>query len=171
MTLSSRASRCGLLLATIGVLVGCSSSSGGANPSGSPTPVSPSTVVNQGKYLIRACPDTAPSRGSSWFTAQSIQGRPGAAPWTATSLIDVGPIDMMDGALWANGRSPLGAPLLASYGATFVRPVAADWLILAGFTVAFLAATIAIVVRKTTVAGRPAPSAAGIAPSAVQARG
>ena len=57
--------------------------------------------------------------------------------------------------LWSNGRSPLGAPLLASYGMTFARPVAADWLILAGFTVAFLAATIAIVVRKTTVAGPP----------------
>ena len=51
--------------------------------------------------------------------------------------------------LWGNGRSPLGAPLLASYGTTFGRPVAVDWLILAGFTIAFLAATIAVVVRKT----------------------
>jgi ABC-type multidrug transport system ATPase subunit/ABC-type multidrug transport system permease subunit len=58
--------------------------------------------------------------------------------------------------LWANGRSPLGHPLLASYGTTFDRPVAADWTVLAGFTVAFLAATVAVVVRKTTVAGRPA---------------
>jgi len=56
-------------------------------------------------------------------------------------------------ALWASGRSPLGLPLLASYGATFDRAVAADWLILAGFTVAFFAATIAVVVRKT-----PAPA-------------
>jgi ABC-type multidrug transport system ATPase subunit len=74
-------------------------------------------------------------------------------------------------ALWANGRSPLGAPLLASYGTTFARPVAADWLILAGFTVAFLAAAIGVVVGKTTVAGQPAPSAAAPAPSAVQAGG
>jgi ABC-type multidrug transport system ATPase subunit len=76
-------------------------------------------------------------------------------------------------ALWSDGRSPLGAPLLASYGMTFARPVAADWLILAGFTVAFLAATIGIVVRKTTVADRPVTSAAGLesSPSAVQARG
>jgi ABC-type multidrug transport system ATPase subunit/ABC-type multidrug transport system permease subunit len=77
------------------------------------------------------------------------------------------------GALWADGRSPLGRPLLASYGTTFARPVAADWLILAGFTVAFLAVTIGIVVRKTTVADRPVTSAAGLesSPSAVQARG
>ena len=51
--------------------------------------------------------------------------------------------------LWENGRSPLGSPLLASYGATFSRPVAVDWLILGGFTVAFLAATTAIVASKT----------------------
>jgi ABC-type multidrug transport system ATPase subunit len=57
--------------------------------------------------------------------------------------------------LWANGRSPLGAPLLASYGTTFARPITADWLVLGGFTVAFLAATIAIIIRKTTVAGQP----------------
>ena len=62
-------------------------------------------------------------------------------------------------ALWGNGRSPLGPPLLASYGTTFSRPVAVDWLILGGFTVAFLAATIAIVARKTSVA------AAGQSPS------
>ena len=60
-------------------------------------------------------------------------------------------------ALWANGRSALGPPLLASYGNTFARPVFVDWLILGGFTVAFLAATVAIVVRRTTVAGRAAP--------------
>ena len=58
--------------------------------------------------------------------------------------------------LWANGKSPLGAPLLASYGATFDRAVGVDWLILAGFTVAFFAATVAVVVRKTrTPAIRP----------------
>ena len=71
-------------------------------------------------------------------------------------------------ALWANGRSSLGPPLLASYGTTFARPVIVDWLILAGFTAAFLAATIAIVLRKTSVAGRPAPQAVR-APSAASA--
>jgi hypothetical protein len=74
--------------------------------------------------------------------------------------------------LWANGRSPLGPPLLASYGTTFARPVTADWLILGGFTVAFLAATIAVVIRKTATAGRPLVSAAAAVPSsAVQAGG
>jgi ABC-type multidrug transport system ATPase subunit len=56
-------------------------------------------------------------------------------------------------ALWANGRSPLGAPLLASYGATFDRAVGVDWLILAGFTVASFAATVAVVIRKTRTPG------------------
>ena len=51
--------------------------------------------------------------------------------------------------LWADGGSALGPPLLASYGNTFSRPVAADAAILAGFTVAFLAATCAVIVRKT----------------------
>jgi len=72
-------------------------------------------------------------------------------------------------ALWASGRSPLGPPLLASYGTAFARPVLADCLILGGFTVAFLAAATAIVARKTSVAGRQAPSAAGV-PSAVPGR-
>ena len=74
--------------------------------------------------------------------------------------------------LWANGRSPLGPPLLASYGTTFARPVTADWLILGGFTVAFLAAAIAVVIRKTAAAGRlQASAAAGVPSSAVQAGG
>jgi len=51
--------------------------------------------------------------------------------------------------LWSNGASPLGRPLLASYGSTFSRPVAIDWLVLGGFTLAFLAATIAVVIAKT----------------------
>jgi ABC-type multidrug transport system ATPase subunit len=51
--------------------------------------------------------------------------------------------------LWADGGSPLGPPLLASYGNTFSHPVAADVAILAGFTIAFLAATCAVIVRKT----------------------
>ena len=67
-------------------------------------------------------------------------------------------------ALWANGRSTLGPPLLASYGVTFARPVVVDWLVLAGFTVVFLAATIAIVAAQdqhrepgAEAAGRTAP--------------
>ena len=51
--------------------------------------------------------------------------------------------------LWAEGGSPLGPPLLASYGGTFSHPVGADLLILGGFTVAFLAATCAVVARRT----------------------
>jgi hypothetical protein len=52
-------------------------------------------------------------------------------------------------ALWRAGASPLGRPLLQSYGSTFSRPVAADWIILLAFTAVFLAATIAIVIRKS----------------------
>jgi hypothetical protein len=44
-------------------------------------------------------------------------------------------------ALWAGRGSPLGPPLLASYDGTFSGPARTDWLILAGFTVVFLAAT------------------------------
>jgi ABC-type multidrug transport system ATPase subunit len=58
-------------------------------------------------------------------------------------------------ALWASGRSPLGRPLLASYGTSFAHPVWGDWLILAGFTCAFFAATIAVVAHRTP-AVRPA---------------
>jgi ABC-type multidrug transport system permease subunit len=72
-------------------------------------------------------------------------------------------------ALWANGRSPLGPPLLASYGTTFARPVVVDWLILVGFTAAFLAATVGIVRRRTSAARRPAPPAAGPLPTAAGA--
>ena len=71
-------------------------------------------------------------------------------------------------ALWANGRSSLGPPLLAAYGTTFDRPVIVDWLVLAGFMAAFLAATIAIVARKTSVVShRLVPSAvSGLSPAA-----
>ncbi|MBO0803257.1 MAG: ATP-binding cassette domain-containing protein [Nocardiopsaceae bacterium] len=51
--------------------------------------------------------------------------------------------------LWATGASPLGPPLLASYGTTFARPAGEDWLILVAFTLAFLAATVFAVIRKT----------------------
>jgi ABC-type multidrug transport system ATPase subunit len=54
--------------------------------------------------------------------------------------------------LWAAGGSPLGRPLLASYGSTFAHPVVTDWLILGGFTVAFLAATQLVVLRRTSAA-------------------
>lgn len=50
--------------------------------------------------------------------------------------------------LWASGASPLGRPLLASYGDTFARAVTVDWLILGGFTLAFLAGTAALIVRR-----------------------
>jgi ABC-type multidrug transport system ATPase subunit len=42
--------------------------------------------------------------------------------------------------LWADGGSPLGPPLLASYGGTFSHPAWADWVILSGFTLLFLVA-------------------------------
>ncbi len=58
--------------------------------------------------------------------------------------------------LLAGGRSPLGVPLLASYGTTFDRAVAVDWLVLACFTAAFFAATIALVIRKTSRPPHPA---------------
>jgi hypothetical protein len=51
--------------------------------------------------------------------------------------------------LWAHGRSPLGPPLLASYGATFSRPVAVDWATLTGFSALFLALTCVLLARGT----------------------
>ncbi|HKD96431.1 MAG TPA: ATP-binding cassette domain-containing protein [Micromonosporaceae bacterium] len=54
-------------------------------------------------------------------------------------------------ALWRDGGSPLGPPLLATYGDTFSRPVAVDWLILAGFTVLFLIGTWVVLDRKCRV--------------------
>jgi hypothetical protein len=51
--------------------------------------------------------------------------------------------------LWSSGASRLGPPLLESYGNTFGRPVTVDWAILGGFTIVLLAATVAVVVRKT----------------------
>jgi ABC-type multidrug transport system ATPase subunit len=47
--------------------------------------------------------------------------------------------------LWAHGRSPLGPQLLTAYGGTFGRAAWADWLILGGFAVVFLAAAGAVV--------------------------
>lgn len=50
--------------------------------------------------------------------------------------------------IWGHGDSPLGPPLLRQYGATFTHPLAADWVILAGFTAAFLLATHLVLVAK-----------------------
>ncbi|MGH3243248.1 MAG: ATP-binding cassette domain-containing protein [Spirillospora sp.] len=51
--------------------------------------------------------------------------------------------------LWGSGRSPLGPPLLDSYGDTFARAVAVDWAVLGGFTALFLAGTCLILARRT----------------------
>jgi ABC-type multidrug transport system ATPase subunit len=50
--------------------------------------------------------------------------------------------------LWRNGGSPLGPPLLASYGDTFGRAVWEDWLILAGFVAIFFLSTMAVLARR-----------------------
>jgi ABC-type multidrug transport system ATPase subunit/ABC-type multidrug transport system permease subunit len=61
--------------------------------------------------------------------------------------------------LWASGASPLGRPLLASYGNTFGRPVWVDWVILAGFAVVFLAGT-CLLVQQRSRGSSPARSGA-----------
>ncbi|MEU4399106.1 ATP-binding cassette domain-containing protein [Micromonospora orduensis] len=50
--------------------------------------------------------------------------------------------------LWRDGGSPLGPPLLATYGDSFSRPVWVNWLVLAGFVVLFLGATWAVLARR-----------------------
>ncbi|WP_242909884.1 ABC transporter ATP-binding protein/permease [Actinomadura terrae] len=50
--------------------------------------------------------------------------------------------------LWGSGRSPLGPPLLASYGDSFSRPVVVDWALLAGFAALFLAAACLVLSRR-----------------------
>jgi hypothetical protein len=50
--------------------------------------------------------------------------------------------------LWGTGASPLGPPLLDSYGDSFGHPASRGWLILAGFAVLFLVVTWAVLVRK-----------------------
>ncbi|HEX2312715.1 MAG TPA: ATP-binding cassette domain-containing protein [Thermomonospora sp.] len=52
--------------------------------------------------------------------------------------------------LWARGASPLGPPLLASYGDTFSRPIWVNWTILGGFAVVFLITAFAVLARRTT---------------------
>jgi hypothetical protein len=54
----------------------------------------------------------------------------------------------------ANGRSPLGAPLLASYGAAGTHTTGTYWAILGAFAVVFLLATWAVLVRSTRRSGR-----------------
>ncbi|GAA2007679.1 hypothetical protein GCM10009838_87500 [Catenulispora subtropica] len=56
--------------------------------------------------------------------------------------------------LWAHGASPMGPPLLASYGDTFAHSAARGWLWLGGFTVLFLAAAWAVLARKCRRAAR-----------------
>jgi ABC-type multidrug transport system ATPase subunit len=58
--------------------------------------------------------------------------------------------------LWAHGASPLGPPLLASYGDSFARSSWVGWLLLAGFTALFLAGAWAVLARKCRTVGRPA---------------
>ncbi|MFF4900924.1 ATP-binding cassette domain-containing protein [Streptomyces sp. NPDC001068] len=50
--------------------------------------------------------------------------------------------------LWRRGGSPLGRPLLASYGDSFGHPASRGWVILAGFALVFLAWTWVILARK-----------------------
>ncbi|WP_326718518.1 ATP-binding cassette domain-containing protein [Streptomyces sp. NBC_00243] len=50
--------------------------------------------------------------------------------------------------LWRGGGSPLGPPLLDSYGDSFGHPASQGWLILAGFALLFMAATWVVLVRK-----------------------
>nr|WP_221377508.1 ATP-binding cassette domain-containing protein [Actinoplanes polyasparticus] len=50
--------------------------------------------------------------------------------------------------LWASGASPLGPPLLATYGDTFSRALWIDWTILAGMTLVFTAATWGVLRRR-----------------------
>jgi ABC-type multidrug transport system ATPase subunit len=51
--------------------------------------------------------------------------------------------------LWRDGKSPLGPPLLASYGDTFDGSNAMEWALLAGFALLFLAVAGLVLARKT----------------------
>jgi ABC-type multidrug transport system permease subunit len=51
--------------------------------------------------------------------------------------------------LWRDGGSPLGPPLLASYGDSFAHPAWTDWIILSGFAAVFLIATLVVLSVKT----------------------
>jgi ABC-type multidrug transport system ATPase subunit len=56
--------------------------------------------------------------------------------------------------LWSHGASPMGSPLLASYGDTFAHSAARGWLWLGGFTVLFLVAAWVVLARKCRRAAR-----------------
>jgi ABC-type multidrug transport system ATPase subunit len=56
--------------------------------------------------------------------------------------------------LWTSGGSPLGPPLLASYGDTFSRAALVDWAVLAGFTALLLTAACLVVGGRTGGGGR-----------------
>jgi len=68
-------------------------------------------------------------------------------------------------ALWGNGRSALGSPVLASYGTEFSRPVWDDWLVLAAFSCVLLAAAVAVVARRTPVPVLRHATAPGLSPA------
>ncbi|MYW05740.1 ATP-binding cassette domain-containing protein [Streptomyces sp. SID3343] len=55
---------------------------------------------------------------------------------------------------WAHSRSDLGPPLLASYGDSFDHTPVLGWVVLAGCTALFVAATCAVLVRRCPRAGR-----------------
>ncbi|MGW6460646.1 ABC transporter permease, partial [Streptomyces sp. NPDC055078] len=57
--------------------------------------------------------------------------------------------------LWTTGASPLGPPLLASYGDTFAHAPWSRWLVLAGFTVLFLAVAWWVLDRRCPTLARP----------------
>jgi hypothetical protein len=50
--------------------------------------------------------------------------------------------------LWCREASPLGPPLLRSYGGTFTHPAERGWGVLACFALVFLAVTWAVLARK-----------------------
>jgi len=53
--------------------------------------------------------------------------------------------------LWTRGASPLGPPLLASYGTSFDRQVWQNWCLLAGFAVLFVVASWAVLTYRVAV--------------------
>ncbi|GGZ59412.1 hypothetical protein GCM10010387_61410 [Streptomyces inusitatus] len=63
--------------------------------------------------------------------------------------------------LWTHGASPLGPPLLASYGDSFAHAPWSRWLILAGFTVLFLSAAGWMLHRRCPTRSRPLTGGTG----------
>ncbi|MFI1583576.1 ATP-binding cassette domain-containing protein [Embleya sp. NPDC020630] len=55
---------------------------------------------------------------------------------------------------WAHSRSPLGPPLLASYGDSFDHSPLLGWAVLAGCAALFVAATCVVLARRCPRAGR-----------------